>query len=126
MTDPANRVKRATAQGRGSSGTDEETPYRPKWPMPPFAAPRKVDDVISRGHSGQGVTKLSRPAARDGTKLTAITVTLAAYQSLAAARGDWDAFDLAARSGSWELVDAALIERTLDGVSVLEMGRPPS
>jgi hypothetical protein len=124
VTDPANRVKRATAQGRGSSQTDEETPYRPKWPMPPFAAPRKVDDVISRGHSGRGVTKLSLPAARDGTKLTAITVTLAAYQSLAAARADWDAFELAAESGSWELVDAALIERTLDEISEFHSRSP--
>jgi hypothetical protein len=92
--------------------------------MSPLAAPRNVDDVISRGHSGPGVTKFGLPEGRDGTKLTAITVTLAAYRSFAAARADWDAFELAARSGSWELVDAALIERTLDEVSEFHFQSP--
>jgi hypothetical protein len=53
----------------------------------------------------------------DGTKLTPMNVTLAAYRSFAAACADWDAFELAARSCSCQLVDAALIERTLDEVS---------
>ena len=56
--------------------------------------------------------------------MTPITVTLAAYQSLAAARADWDAFELAAKSGSCELVDAALIERTLDEVSEFHFQSP--
>ena len=43
--------------------------------------------------------------------MTPITVTLAAYQSLAAARADWDAFELAAKSGSCELVDGAARRR---------------
>ena len=51
-------------------------------------------------------------------------MTLAAYQSLAAARADWDAFEQAAKSGSWELVDAALIERTLDEVSEFHFQSP--
>ena len=51
-------------------------------------------------------------------------MTLAAYQSLAAARADWDAFELAAKSGSCELVDAALIERTLDEVSEFHFQSP--
>lgn len=71
-----------------------------------------------------GVTKFSLPEGRDGTKLTPITVTLAAYQSLAAARADWDAFELAAKSGSCELVDGALIERTLDEVSEFHFQSP--
>ena len=45
-------------------------------------------------------------------------MTLAAYQALAEARADWDAFELGwGPSPRCELVDAALIERTLDEVS---------
>lgn len=51
-------------------------------------------------------------------------MTLAAYRSFAAARADWDAFEQAARSGPCQLVDAALIERTLDEVSEFHSQSP--
>ena len=85
--------------------------------MSPLPAPRKVNEVISRGHSAGELRNSVFPAGRDGTKLIPINVTLVAYRSFAAARADWDALELAAKSGSCQLVDAALIERTLDEVS---------
>ena len=63
--------------------------------MPLLSAPvrsMKLPPVVMAGSY-----EISLPAGRDGTKLTPITVTLAAYPSLAAARTDWDAFELAAK-----------------------------
>ena len=75
------------------------------------------------GHSGGGYES-SLPAGETARKLTLLNVTLAAYRSFAGARADWDAFELAAKSPPCELVDAALIERTLDEVSEFHSQSP--
>ena len=88
----------------------------PNWPMTRRFAARMVDGDVRRP-SGRGFANFSVSNQRGDTPLAPINVTLAAYESFSDARAEWDELELAADTAPSVMVDAALVERTLDEVS---------